>query len=50
MLDLIKKPVFKFGVPVLSAIASAFQLGFTHPITISVVVCGVVLQFIVKSK
>lgn len=48
MLDLMKKPVFKFGVPVLGAIASAFGLGVMHPVTIGVVVGGVLVQFVLR--
>jgi hypothetical protein len=48
MLDLMKKPVFKFGVPVLSAVASALHLGVIHPVTIGVVVGGVLVQFVLK--
>ena len=47
MLDM-KSPLVKFGVPVLSAIASAFGLGVMHPVTLGVVVCGVLVQFVLK--
>lgn len=48
MLDLMKKPVFKFGVPVLGALASAFGLGVMHPVTLGVVVGGVVLHIVLR--
>lgn len=48
MLELVKSPLVKKGLPVVSAVVSAVVLGPLHLVTLACVGVGVALHFLVK--
>ncbi len=48
MLDLVKKPLVKVGVPVTGAVVSALVLGPLHLVTLACVGVGLAAHFLVK--
>ena len=48
MLELVKKPLVKLGVPAGGAVVSGFVLGLLHPVTLGCVAAAVLLHLFVK--
>lgn len=48
VLDFVKKPVIKLGVPFGAAAVSAFMFGIFHPVTLACAGAGVAVYFLVK--